>query len=301
MMDIRHLRYFVSIVDNDFNLSRASQNLYVSQPALSMMITEFENRENIQIFKRASGKIIGLTFAGENYYRDAKEVIKRYNDMRTNLYKSKDCKKGTITIGIPPLVLSAVFSSVLPHLILKNPDINFIIKEIGAYALKSELLLDKVDLAVLLYPERISKNIIDSIEIHSSELALFLSPKHVLAKKQQITWADLHQQKMAIFDQTFMIHHHLKEAFERNNCYPDIVLDSSYWDFLLSAVKTNKELLTILPLPMAELYYSKEFLCRKIESPVPWKVTLCRQRKTVYTHLEEYIFDKLLEAFRPTK
>lgn len=48
MMDIRHLRYFVSIVDNDFNLSRASQNLYVSQPALSMMITEFENRENIQ-------------------------------------------------------------------------------------------------------------------------------------------------------------------------------------------------------------------------------------------------------------
>lgn len=157
MMDIRHLRYFVSIVDNDFNLSRASQNLYVSQPALSMMITEFENRENIQIFKRASGKIIGLTFAGENYYRDAKEVIKRYNDMRTNLYKSKDCKKGTITIGIPPLVLSAVFSSVLPNLILKNPDINFIIKEIGAYALKSELLLDKVDLAVLLYPERISK------------------------------------------------------------------------------------------------------------------------------------------------
>lgn len=50
-----------------------------------------------------------------------------------------------------------MFSSVLPHLILKNPDINFIIKEIGAYALKSELLLDKVDLAVLLYPERISK------------------------------------------------------------------------------------------------------------------------------------------------
>ncbi len=61
--------------------------------------------------------------------------------MRTNLYKSKDCKNAiTITIGIPPLVLSAVFSSVLPHLILVNPDINFIIKKIGAYALKSELL-----------------------------------------------------------------------------------------------------------------------------------------------------------------
>ncbi|VEI47594.1 transcriptional regulator CysB [Actinobacillus equuli] len=55
-MDIRHLRYFVAIVDNDFNLSRTSQNLYISQPALSMMISEFEQRENIQLFKRNNNK-----------------------------------------------------------------------------------------------------------------------------------------------------------------------------------------------------------------------------------------------------
>ena len=65
-MDIRHLRYFVSIVDNDFNLSRASLNLYISQPALSMMISDFENKEGVQLFKRAQGKIVGLTYVGEN-------------------------------------------------------------------------------------------------------------------------------------------------------------------------------------------------------------------------------------------
>ncbi|VEI47595.1 Uncharacterised protein [Actinobacillus equuli] len=36
---------------------------------------------------------------------------------------------------------------------------------------------------------------------------------------------------MAIFDNTFMIHHQLMETFERNNIYPNIILESSSWDF----------------------------------------------------------------------
>ena len=298
-MDIRHLRCFISIVDNDFNLSRTSQNLYISQPTLSMMINDFETKEGIQLFKRAKGKIVGLTYIGENYYRDAKEIIKKYNEMYSNLHKSIAQIKGNISIGIPPLILSVVFAEILPKLILDNPDVNFIVKEFGAYSLKSDLLLENIDFAVLLHPERISKNIIDSFEIHRSELALFFSPEHHLANKGKIFWQDLHNEKIAIFDQTFMIHHQLVEAFERHNIYPNIILKSSSWDFLLGSVKINEKLLTILPLPMAEQYKSTEFVCRKIEEPIPWSVTLCRLKKNCYTNIEEYIFDSLLKAFKP--
>lgn len=44
--------------------------------------------------------------------------------------------KGSINIGIPPLILSVVFSEVMPKLILENPGIQFNLKEIGAYQLK---------------------------------------------------------------------------------------------------------------------------------------------------------------------
>src|SRR3712207_3899461 len=84
-MDIRHLRYFIAIVENAFNLTKTSQILYISQPTLSMMITEFEMTEGVQIFNRKKGKIIGLTYLGENYYNDAKDVIHRYTQMKQNL------------------------------------------------------------------------------------------------------------------------------------------------------------------------------------------------------------------------
>lgn len=297
-MDIRHLRYFISIVDNNFNLSRASQHLYISQPALSMMISDFENREGIQLFKRSQGKIAGLTYIGENYYRDAKDVLKKYNEMHFNLHHLTKQITGSVTIGIPPLILSVLFSDVIPKLILNNPNINFIIKEQGAFSLKSELLLEKIDFAVLLYPEKISKNIVDSFEIHHSELSVFFSPSHHLALKQELTWQDLHNEKMAIFDNTFMIYHYLKDAFERYNIYPNIMLQSGSWDYLLSAVKSNKELLTILPMTIADQFYSPDFICRKIKDPVQWQVTLCRLKKSNYTNIENYILDSLLKSFK---
>lgn len=297
-MDIKHLRYFISIVNNDFNLSRTAQNLYISQPTLSIMINDFESREGTSLFKRNNGKIVGLTYIGEKYYDDAQEVIKKYNEMQMNLHEAADTMAGSITIGIPPLILSLIFSTIMPKLILDNPTINFTIKEQGAHRLKGELLLETVDIAVLLSPEGISQNIIDSFEIQSSELSVFLSPKHHLAKREIIDWKDLHNEKIAIFDESFMIHHLFKDACERNNVYTNIILKSSSWDFLLNSIKINEELLTILPLPMADQYASSDFVARQMSEPIVWKVMICRLKKNNYTNTENYIYDTLLELFQ---
>lgn len=262
------------------------------------MIADFENKEEVQLFKRLNSKIVGLTYIGENYYHDAKELVSKYNEMHRNLHKGNNEILGNIAIGIPPLILSVIFPDVMPKMILNHPEIQFEIKEKGAFALKSELLLEQVDFAVLLEPEGISKNIIDSFTIHHSELALFLSPAHHLANKAVIEWQDLNKAKMAIFDHTFMISHQLKEAFERHNIYPNIMIESSSWDFMLSAVKLNADILTILPYPIAQQYASPDFICRKIHDPILWRVTLCRLKKNNYSTVANYIFDLLLQAFK---
>lgn len=297
-MDIRHLRYFIAIVENEFNLTKTSQILYISQPTLSMMITEFEMTEGVQIFNRKKGKIIGLTYLGENYYNDAKDVIHRYTQMKQNLHKITKDITGNISIGIPPLILSVVFSEAMPNLILKNPNINFRIREEGAFALKNRLLSGEVDLAVLLQPTHLSKNIIESFEILHSELAVFCSKNHHINHKDTITWQDLHNQKIAIFDETFMIHHQLQDIFDKNNIYPNIILESSSWDFLLNSAKINNDLITILPYPIATLYPNSDFVCKKIQNPLPWKVTLCRLKKEHYGNIENYIFNSILKEFK---
>lgn len=183
-MDIKQIRYFLAIVECQFNLSQAAEMLYISQPTLSMMITEFEKRENVRLFKRTRGRITGLTYLGESYYQDAKKVLESYDQMFNNLHNVTKTPKGSINIGIPPLILSVVFSKVMPEMILSNPGIQFNIKEIGAYNLKNELLLGNVDIAVLLSPTGIADNLVEMNEIQRSELCVCLSPKHKLAQKK---------------------------------------------------------------------------------------------------------------------
>lgn len=296
-MDIKQLRYFMTIVENNFNLSRAAEILYVSQPTLSMMINEFEKREEIKLFKREKGRIKGLTYLGENYYKDAGEVLKNYNEMLINLHDSTKGVKGTVNIGIPPFILSVVFSTVMPRLILENSDIKFNIVETGAYNLKNELLLGNVDIAVLLSPTGLAENLIETYTIQESELAVYVSKNHKLAKRKHLTWQDLDNEKLAIFDPTFMINHLLLEAFERHQVHPNVILTSGSWDFMLNSTKINHEIMTILPTPINTTYHGDDVVCILMEQPIMWRVVLARLRKENYSNVEAYIMDSLIQSF----
>lgn len=296
-MDIKQIRYFIAIVDCDFNLSQAAELLYISQPTLSMMVTDFEKREGLKLFKREKGRIIGLTYIGQNYLNDAKRVLAEYNRMFANLHKQSKKVSGVINIGIPPLILSVVFLEVMPKLILENPDIQFNIKEIGAYHLKNDLLLGNVDIAVLLSPNGIPDNLIETYDIQQSELAICLSPKHSLSSKRYIYWQDLNHEKIALFDKTFMVNHLVRAAFERQQIRPEIVLTSASWDFLINSTKINHNLLTICPKPITDLYPMKDIKCIRMKQAITWKVQLTRLRKDRYSELEAYIMDSLLQSF----
>ncbi|MBP1040724.1 LysR family transcriptional regulator [Vagococcus sp. BWB3-3] len=295
-MDIKQLRYFTAIVEHNYNLSHAATMLYISQPTLSMMINDFEKKEGVKLFKRERSRITGLTYIGERYYEDALKVLTVYHDMISNLHNNHTDNEGTITIGIPPLVLSVVFSTIMPTLILENPNMTIDVKELGAYQLKDELLLGNVDLAVLLAPAGFNSQLVETYEIQHSELAAFFSDKHDLAQKKNITWQDLNNRHLALFDDSFMINHFLTAAFGRHQVHPNILLTSGSWDYMLNAARINKEVATILPKPIQDLYQIEGVTCRPIEQPVIWTVILARLKKSTYSHPESFILDSLLNA-----
>jgi DNA-binding transcriptional LysR family regulator len=60
-MELRHLRYFVAVAEEE-NVSRAASKLYVSQPGISRQIHNLENEIGFPLFERG-GKSVRLTVA----------------------------------------------------------------------------------------------------------------------------------------------------------------------------------------------------------------------------------------------
>ncbi|WP_294614570.1 LysR family transcriptional regulator [uncultured Gilliamella sp.] len=296
-MDIRHLQYFVAVVKADFNLSLAAKRLYISQPALSQFIKSFEESEKIYLFERYKGRLQGLTPTGELFYEQVKQLLSQYNSMLTAIREDAGQLKGKVRIGIPPLILGVVFSDIIADLIINHPNIEVEIIEKGAYELSRMFIVDELDFAILLDPTNINSTIIDEHLIQQSELSVFFNHDHPLAKKQKLEWSDLHDQMLAVFEPSFMIHHKLMKKFGEYNIQPQKYTMSASWDFLLQ-IATNSKFLTILPSPILDIYSNHHIVERRFNDPIDWKVLLCRPRKEHYSRLNQYVFDYMLSFFK---
>ncbi|MGX7265696.1 LysR family transcriptional regulator [Enterococcus crotali] len=293
-MDIKQLKYFVTIVDSDNNLSAAAKKIHLSQPALSKMIKTFEEEENVELFVRNQGKLSSLTTVGEMFYEQALEVITTYEEMMKQLEEKNRFLKGTITIGIPPLILSLVFANFLSKFILEHPEIKINIIEEGAYELKKMLLVNEIDLAILLQPTELTN--IEEHTLVEDELYAFMSINNKYAEQEFISWEELAKEPLALFNDTFMIHHLVMSYFEKLNLKPAVKIQSGAWDLLLKTT-FDTPFLTILPAPVKDFIQERDYRAVRMHHPLSWKVTVCRQKKKNYLNVEKFVLSSILDYF----
>lgn len=293
-MDIKQLKYFVTIVNCDNNLSAAAKKIHLSQPALSKMVKNFEEEENVALFERNQGKLSSLTSVGELFYEQALNVIATYDEMMKHLEDQDGFLKGTITIGIPPLILSLVFANFLSKFILEHPEIRIIIVEEGAYELKKMLLVNEIDLAILLQPTELTTT--EEYTLVEDELYAFMSSNNPYAAKEGISWEEIAREPLALFNDTFMIHHLVMSYFDKRNLKPKVKIQSGAWDLLLKTT-FDTPFLTILPAPVKDFVQERDYKAVPISNPLSWKVTVCRQKKKNYLNIENFVLDTILAYF----
>lgn len=299
-MDIEHLKYFITVVHNEFNLSEAAKKLHISQPALSKYILKFEETENIDLFYRKHGRLVGLTASGENFLSNAQEVVEAHERMLKELREQSKMVRGVVRIGIPPLILTVLFSKFLAKLILLNPLVRFDIVEEGAFELKRLLALDELDFAVLLSPTDLHGQVFQEDVLQKDALTAFMSPNHPFKDKEKLQWTDLRHEHLAIFNESFMIHHQLQRKFQSLKMNPKIQLTSGSWDFLLEMTKTS-DFITILPSPVRQFILSQNYIEKAFVQPLHWTVVLTYPVKGHRSTLEKYVRASILSFFKEGK
>ena len=296
-MDIKHLEYFVAIVNTQYNLSAASKKLFISQPALSAIIKKFEESEKVRLFERYGGKLQGLTPAGEILYKHAVQILDIHNSMLSEVREKSKQHRGKIRIGIPSLILSINFSSIITSLVIENPEIKFEIIERGAFKLKKLLLSKSLDFAVLLHPIDIIPGLTNEHVLVNCELSAFMSSNNPRANCDKIDWRQLDGASLATFNNSFIIHHHIMDKLRAQSVYPNICIQSSSWDFLCLSTE-NSDIITILPSQIKNVLTSTDIVEKRFRDPIPWTVVLHQLKKSRYSELEKYVLKEIVQRFK---
>ena len=145
-VDLELYRVFYAVAKHK-NMTKASEELHISQPAISQSIKKLEDQLGGTLFLR-SNKGMGLTEEGKMFYEYVKGALELINNAENEFTSFKDLSKGEIKIGCSTTLTKLVLMNALKDFHLDYPNININITNDLTSNLINDLKLGKLDFVI---------------------------------------------------------------------------------------------------------------------------------------------------------
>lgn len=290
----KQLTYIYTVLATE-NISRAAEKCFVSQPAMSQTVQEFEKEYDLLIFERI-GKKIKITPQGEEVKKELAVLLMALQGFQERLVELSSNQRGKVKIGIPPIILSVYFYDIISKFMMINPSIELEIIELGANRLITELEYGNIELAILIEP--FESSICNKRLLTTSNFALVMNQENKLNQKNKIGIKDLEECPLVLLNEDFQLYNVIIDSFKSRNINPDITFTTKQWDLLINMVKHNAQAVSILPMPILEQYSQDQLRIYPIDLDVEWKIILVERKTLNKTISNKSIIDFIINWFK---
>ncbi len=191
-MTIAQVLYFLEVARMG-NISRASESLFVSQPALSLQIKRLEEEMGCELFRREP-QGVSLTDAGNVFFREAREVAGSWERFQEGIKLLGDVICDHVRIGIGARALSNGLFEAVVSLFVRYPETddafyNDIVDNVldALEQKRIDLALDEMPPETMIsHPERFH-----SVELLRERQCILLSREDPRALLEELPFASL--------------------------------------------------------------------------------------------------------------
>ncbi|TCL39384.1 DNA-binding transcriptional LysR family regulator [Anaerospora hongkongensis] len=231
-MDLRQMEYFQMVCRLN-NLTRAAERLHVAQPAISVAMQKLEEELGVQLFSR-SQKQFTLTTEGQVFLARVEDILSRTQDAILEMHEYRELRKGTIKLGVPPMIGSYLFPHIFAGFKQVYPSLDLSVIEEGSLAIRGMLERDELDLGIVITCHM--SPLLQSELITSGEILVCLSPFHPLAGVEKVDFAQLRQEPFILLKEDTYHRQVILQQCKRHNFEPNIILASSQIDTIRGLV-----------------------------------------------------------------
>ena len=258
-MDIKHLHYFISIVDHG-GYSNAARSLFITQPTLSQTIKKLESELHTPLFIQQTNNSIRLTEAGQLLYDNGKKIISLMEGTVAQIHELNQPQKETIRIGLPTLFAIKLMPE-FSRFMMSHPSIHLTMVQGGSRELQTALVNEEIDLGVLSFPKIESNIVIEPFQQHFAgyQASLVVPKGHPLASRDAVTFEDLKEERFSTLSEHFMLWKLLHQRSRHFGFEPNIVYVDDNWEVLLASLATFNSV-CIMALEYKEFYSDDELV-----------------------------------------
>ncbi|MCD8152984.1 MAG: LysR family transcriptional regulator [Clostridiales bacterium] len=214
------------------NISKASKELFISQPALSKKMSDLEKELGVALLVR-DNRSASLTAAGEFFYKRSQEIIRNTEQLAFEMRKMGHDNMSVIRVG-----MSGIERAFLPPYIrefhLAYPEIDYDVQYGNAVKIKEALSTGEIDVGFLLDFDAERLTGFSNRMLFRARFCVVLPKGHPLRTRDSLTLEELHEEILITFSSTSSLANTLK-MFRQANFNPQhITLKENIEDVFLA-------------------------------------------------------------------
>jgi DNA-binding transcriptional LysR family regulator len=182
-MELRHLRYFVTVAE-ELHFGRAATRLSIVQPSLSQQIRQLEDELGFPLLYRTK-RFVELTDAGKVFLSEAQRILAQVQEAKRTAQRAYRGEVGRLVIGY----ISSSTYDVLPMMLRvyreRFPDIEVALRELTTQEQLRALEEEYIQVGLLRLP--ISAPLVNVEVVRREPIVCVLPEEHPLASHERIT------------------------------------------------------------------------------------------------------------------
>jgi DNA-binding transcriptional LysR family regulator len=188
-MELRHLRYFVSVGEEQ-HFGRAAARLHVAQPAVSRQIQDLEKELGFLLFDRLP-RGVRLNAAGQLFLSDARRILQDVGEAKRRAERIALGKAGTLRIGIAmALSWHGMVVESFREFRRRQPDAELVLRHLISIDQVEAVLFDRLDAGFAAAITPWNKDLAHW-EFAQDRILLAVPKGHPLTKRGKIRLRDL--------------------------------------------------------------------------------------------------------------
>ncbi|PTT27331.1 LysR substrate-binding domain-containing protein [Pseudomonas sp. HMWF021] len=190
MIDIRQLRYFVAVAEEE-HVGRAAERLHISQSPLSRQIAQLEERLGLTLFERSQQRI-RLTRDGQTFLAETRALLTHASRLESLGKRLGRGEEGGLCIGYSE---NAMHAGVLPNALrvlrVDRPNVHVALYNLSSAEQLEGLRQRSLDIALVSEPPTDDDPDLLGFQVLDDPMLLALPEQHPLARQAGLRPQDL--------------------------------------------------------------------------------------------------------------
>ena len=220
-MELRQLEYF-QMASRLRNITRAAERLRVSQPNITVAIKKLEAELGIQLFDR-SQKQLSLTPEGAVFLNRVELALRNIQDAVLEVNDYKQLQKGTIKIGVPPMMGAYLFPRIFSSFQRRYSHLDIFMHEEASMSIREQLERDELDFGIIIISG--ASHHLQLLPMSKNQILCCVPEDSPLASKKSLSLQDVADSKIVMLKEGSFLRQTILGKMKDANITPNIVLE----------------------------------------------------------------------------